>query len=322
MPSGPGVIADEMIADVARYVGMSARTFLLTSRVRAAEVIAQHRALGTTTLQLVDAMEPGAYETMRESLPGVELVQVIHVTGPESVEEAVAVAPHVDAILLDSGNPSAAIKELGGTGRAHDWSLSARIREAIDVPLYLAGGLRSHNVAEAIERVQPFGLDLCTGVRTDGRLDRVKLQAFMTAVRDRTPRDRTASLVAAFRDRTLPKAMWTHDAHLRVGLWHVRRFGAEEALSRLRVAISAYNVAVGGENTDIAGYHETITQFYVRRMADFLVTADAAASDDVLGEALVARDGDRELPLRYWTRERLFSVEARRGTIAPDLPPE
>lgn len=183
MPSGPGVISDQAVREIALQVGQRARTFLLTSRQQATAVIAQHRAAGTSTLQLVDAMDEGAYAQLREQLPGVELVQVIHVTGPESVREAVAVAAQVDAILLDSGNPAAAVKELGGTGRAHDWQLSAQIRAAVDVPLYLAGGLRAHNVAEAIETVRPFGLDLCTGVRRDGQLDDAKLAEFMAAVR-------------------------------------------------------------------------------------------------------------------------------------------
>jgi phosphoribosylanthranilate isomerase len=318
MPSGPGAIADEVIAQVARHVGVRARTFLLTSRVRADEVIAQHRAAGTTTLQLVDTMEPGTYSALRDALPGVELVQVVHVTGPESVDEAVAVASHVDAILLDSGNPNAARKELGGTGRTHDWSLSARIRESIAVPLYLAGGLRAHNVAEAIETIDPFGVDVCTGVRSDGRLDDAKLAAFMAVVRSYVPRSHTTRLVAAFLDRTLPKAAWTHEAHLRVGLWHLQRYGAAEALDRLRTAISAYNVAVGGENTDSGGYHETITRFYVERVASFLSAAPMTDSIDALGDALIARHGDRELPLRYWSKERLMSTEARRTWVEPD----
>ena len=102
---------------------------------------------------------------------------------PKSVDEAIAVAPHVDAILLDSGNQSLAIKELGGTGRTHDWSLSRRIREAIDVPIFLAGGLNPTNVAAAIREVQPFGIDVCSGLRTEGDLDPQKLSEFIRAIR-------------------------------------------------------------------------------------------------------------------------------------------
>jgi phosphoribosylanthranilate isomerase len=136
----------------------------------------------TSTLQIVDRLRSGSYRELREALPGIGLVQVVHVTGPESLAEAEAIAPDVDAILLDSGNPALAVKELGGTGRRHDWSVSRKIREAVPVPVYLAGGLRTENVAEAIAAVGPFALDLCTGVRNDGRLDAAKLERFMAAV--------------------------------------------------------------------------------------------------------------------------------------------
>lgn len=326
MPSGPGVIDEATIADVAAYVGTRARTFLLTSATTADAVITQHRRLRTTTVQLVDAMAPGALTALREALPDVELVQVVHVTGPASIDEAVAVSPFVDAILLDSGKPGAAVKELGGTGRAHDWSLSARIRDAVPVPLYLAGGLRAHNVAEAIGTVEPYGLDLCTGVRTEGRLDDAKLTAFLTAVRAASPASATSRLVAAFLDRSLPKAEWTHEAHLRVGLWHVYRFGAESALDRLRAAIRAYNVAVGVVNDEQHGYHETITRFYVTRIAAWIEArggrnAIASATIDADGDAMLAAIGMRDLPLRSWSREVLFSPAARREWVPPDLAP-
>lgn len=183
MPSGPGVIAEEAIARIARRVPPGVATFLLTSLQDAGAIAAQHRRLRTTAVQIVDRLANGSYQDLREALPGIGLVQVIHVTGPESVDEAIAIAPRVDALLLDSGNPALAVKELGGTGRRHDWSLSRQIREAVPVPIYLAGGLREHNVAEAIETVGPFGLDLCTGVRTDGRLDPDKLSRFVESAR-------------------------------------------------------------------------------------------------------------------------------------------
>jgi phosphoribosylanthranilate isomerase len=181
MPSGPGVIGDELIAEIAARVPPGVATFLLTSATDADAIIRQQRTARVNTLQLVDAVSPEVYPVLRAELPGVAVVQVIHVTGPESVDEAREVAPHVNAILLDSGNPAAAVKELGGTGRVHDWALSRRIREAVDVPLYLAGGLRPENVAEAVARVGPFGLDVCSGVRTDGGLDPAKLAALVAA---------------------------------------------------------------------------------------------------------------------------------------------
>ncbi len=182
MPSGPGVIADEVIAAVARHAPPAVATFLLTSRQDAAGIAAHQRAVGTSTVQLVDELVTGTHAELRAALPGIKLVQVVHVMGPESVDAALAVAAEVDALLLDSGNPRLAEKELGGTGRRHDWRLSRRIREQAPVPVFLAGGLGPHNVREAIETVEPYGVDVCSGLRTDGRLDPRKLEAFMRAV--------------------------------------------------------------------------------------------------------------------------------------------
>jgi phosphoribosylanthranilate isomerase len=184
MPSGPGVITEAAIAEVAAAVrDTAARSFLLTSRTAAAAIAAQHAAAGTTTLQLVDRLTPQALRQLRLLCPGVELVQVIHVVDEAALAQALEVAPWVDALLLDSGNPALPVKELGGTGRTHDWALSRRIRDAVaPLPLWLAGGLRAHNVGQAIRAVQPHGLDLCTGVRSQGRLDPDKLAAFMAAV--------------------------------------------------------------------------------------------------------------------------------------------
>jgi phosphoribosylanthranilate isomerase len=184
MPSGPGPIPEERIAAIARSVPPPVATFLLTSWTDAGPIVAQHRRCRTTTLQLVDRVEDGTYAALREALPGVKLVQVIHVRGQESVAEACDLAPHVDALLLDSGNPSLAVKELGGTGRVHDWALSRAIVETCGVPVYLAGGLRASNVRQAIASVAPFGVDVCSGVRTDGRLDREKLLAFIGAIEE------------------------------------------------------------------------------------------------------------------------------------------
>ena len=182
MPSGPGVIGEELIAEIAARVPPAVATFLLTCRQDAASIIAQQRRCRTNTLQLCDRVPSEVYRELRAELPGVSLVQVVHVTGEESYEEAVSVAPHVDAILLDSGNQSLAVKELGGTGRTHDWRLSRRVREAVDAPLFLAGGLTPANAADASAAVGPFGLDVCSGVRTAGRLDADKLKRFFAAV--------------------------------------------------------------------------------------------------------------------------------------------
>jgi phosphoribosylanthranilate isomerase len=177
MPSGPGVVSEEEIAQIAPKVPPAIATFLLTSQQDSAAIIRQQRRCRTNTIQICDGLAVGSYEELKQALPGIAIVQVIHVVGPESVDEAVSIAPHVDAILLDSGNPALAVKELGGTGRRHDWDLSRRIRERINVPLFLAGGLNAGNVRQAIEEVGPFGLDICSGVRSRGALDENKLAA-------------------------------------------------------------------------------------------------------------------------------------------------
>lgn len=182
MPSGPGVIPEPLIAEIAAAVPPPVATFLLTSETDPEAIAAQQRRCGCTTLQLVDRLEPDDHRRLRRLVPGVKLVQVIHVTGSESVAEARAMAAEVDALLLDSGNPALAVKELGGTGRVHDWDLSREIVDAVAVPVFLAGGLGPDNAAEAVARVRPYGLDLCSGVRRDGRLDRGLLTAFMAAV--------------------------------------------------------------------------------------------------------------------------------------------
>ena len=182
MPSGPGVIADELIREIAAAVPPGVASFLLTCKTDAAEIIAQQRAARANTLQLCDRLERGTHRDLRAALPGVALVQVIHVRSEASVDEALRVAPEVDALLLDSGNQELAVKELGGTGRTHDWRLSRRIVERAGKPVFLAGGLKAENVRAAIETVGPYGLDVCTGVRTDGRLDERKLAALCAQI--------------------------------------------------------------------------------------------------------------------------------------------
>jgi phosphoribosylanthranilate isomerase len=182
MPSGPGVIDEALIAEIAAEVPPTIDTFLLTSLQDADAIVAQQRRCRTSTLQLVDHVPHAELLRLRAALPGIRLVQVIHVAGAASIDAAAAAAPFVDALLLDSGNPGLAVKQLGGTGRVHDWALSARIRERVGVPLFLAGGLRPENVAQAVATVRPFGLDICSGVRSDGRLDAAKLARFVAAL--------------------------------------------------------------------------------------------------------------------------------------------
>lgn len=181
MPSGPGVISEEMIAEIAASVPPPIATFLLTSLQDAESIIAQHARCRTHTIQICDRLVTGTYSDLRKAMPGIKIVQVIHVNGEESIHEAMQAASGVDALLLDSGDQKLTVKELGGTGRKHNWEISRRIREKIDIPLFLAGGLNAQNAAEAVAQVGPFALDVCSGVRTDGRLNAQKLNAFFEA---------------------------------------------------------------------------------------------------------------------------------------------
>lgn len=183
MPSGPGVIEDAAIREIAAAVGRRARRFLLTSRREPTAMIAQVREAGIDTLQIVDAVSADTRARLRDALPDTRLVQVIHVRGEADVDEALTVAPEVDELLLDSGNPTAAVKELGGTGRTHDWALSRRIVEGAGRPVWLAGGLRPENVATAVAAVGPHGVDVCSGLREGGALSPGRLRAFVTALR-------------------------------------------------------------------------------------------------------------------------------------------
>lgn len=182
MPSGPGPIADELIAQIARIIHPPIASFLLTSEQSSDAIIDHVRRTGVNTVQIVDELTGGSYRHIKDELPHVRVVQVIHVTGEESIAQAMEVQDHTDAILLDSGNPRAAIKTLGGTGNTHNWNISRELVRAVKVPVFLAGGLHAGNVKEAIHIVQPFGVDICSGVRTEGRLDPAKLSAFISAV--------------------------------------------------------------------------------------------------------------------------------------------
>ena len=181
MPSGPGVISEEEIAEIARNIPPPISTFLLTSKTTVEEIAVQVIRCRTDTVQICDRLE-GSHEDLRNEIPGVRIVQAVHVSDEASVDEAVEIAQFVDALLLDSGNQSLEVKELGGTGRTHDWSLSKRIVELVGRPVFLAGGLNASNVADAISAVKPFGLDLCSSVRTGGKLDESKLSAFFASI--------------------------------------------------------------------------------------------------------------------------------------------
>jgi phosphoribosylanthranilate isomerase len=179
MPSGPGVIPDDRIAEIAATIPPGVSTFLLTSSREVDVIVDQQRKFGVDTIQLCDGLSPEALRELRSVMPGVSIVQAVHVVGKDALEEARSAAREVDALLLDSGDPSSAVKELGGTGRTHDWTLSRVICEEVGVPVFLAGGLTPDNIADAVRQVRPFGVDACTGLRTNGHLDEEKLIRFI-----------------------------------------------------------------------------------------------------------------------------------------------
>lgn len=182
MPSGPGIITDELIHAIAKTVPPPIQTFLLTSETTTDNIIEHHMKVNTTTIQIVDALSGREYHKIREAIPNVQLVQVIHVLDEGSIKEAIEISEFVDAILLDSGNPNLPTKVLGGTGKTHNWDLSKKIREEINLPVFLAGGINKDNIKKAIEHVQPYGIDLCSSVRTSGQLDERKLEDLFNAL--------------------------------------------------------------------------------------------------------------------------------------------
>lgn len=184
MPSGPGPIEDDLIKQISITIPPPIATFLLTCETSAEQIINHHKRTFTNTIQLVDELPEKDYAIIKEAIPAVKLVQVIHVIDESSVEEAIKISKYIDAILLDSGNPKLAVKELGGTGRIHNWKVSRKIKESIQIPLFLAGGLKAENVRQAIDEVEPYGVDVCSGVRTDGYLDENKLSAFFRAIKN------------------------------------------------------------------------------------------------------------------------------------------
>jgi phosphoribosylanthranilate isomerase len=182
MPSGPGVISDDLIHEISKAVPPPISTFLLTSETKAQKIIDHYKKVQTTTIQIVDKIEPSHYLKIKNELPHVKLVQVLHVRDEDSIQESKDISQYVDAILLDSGNLNLAVKELGGTGRTHDWEISRAIRESTSIPVFLAGGLKASNIKKAVSIVKPFGVDLCSGVRSDGQLDEKKLHQFFEAL--------------------------------------------------------------------------------------------------------------------------------------------
>ncbi len=179
MPSGPGIITDEIAREIASHAPDHISTFLLTSETLAKDIADHVSYVGANTIQIVSHIDPVESEKLKVLIPGVTLVQVIHVEGPEALDLIPRYQPYVDHFLLDSGRPGKAVPELGGTGRTHDWDVSRSFVETSELPVFLAGGLNPDNLAEAVDAVQPYGIDVCSGLRSNGALDKDKLAAFV-----------------------------------------------------------------------------------------------------------------------------------------------
>ena len=183
VPSSPRAIDDGTIAAIAALMPPPIATFLLTSDPTAKGIAERVQRAGASVAQILAHLSPVESEQLPKLLPATRRVQVIHVENAGAIDLIPQYAPHVHAFLLDSGRPTLPTPEYGGTGRTHDWSVSAEFVRRSPHPVFLAGGLSAGNVGEAIKRVRPFGVDVCTGARTEGRLDRKKLEAFVEAVR-------------------------------------------------------------------------------------------------------------------------------------------
>lgn len=181
MPTGPGVLSLRDCAEVTVLSPAWVTPVLLSSSEDCEGLVADIRNARVRAIQIVRHIAPKVHDDLRMRMPSVRRLQVIHVEGPEALDLIPVYGDRVDAFLLDSGKVSA--DQLGGTGRVHDWSISAEFVRRSPVPVFLAGGLTPENAAEAIRQVGPFGLDICSGLRTDDKLDHAKLTAFMTAVR-------------------------------------------------------------------------------------------------------------------------------------------
>lgn len=185
MPNGPGQIDGDQVRRISAMTPAGVSSWLLTTATDAATICAAAERAGVSTVQLVKHVDPGTCDAVRACLPALRVVAVIHVQDGSALPAAQRIAPHVHGVLLDSGNPVGSRPTYGGTGCTHDWSLSRRIVDALDVPVWLAGGLTPSNVALAIETVRPFGVDVCSKLRVDGRLDPARVAAFSAAVHRR-----------------------------------------------------------------------------------------------------------------------------------------
>jgi hypothetical protein len=131
--------------------------------------------------------------------------------------------------------------------------------------------------------------------------------------------DRYEAFISDFETGKLPRARWTHPAHLAVGFWYLWHHPPGEALRLVRQNIRLHNEGVGTANTDSGGYHETITRAYLQGIAAHQARHTAKPPLEALDLLLSSPLVSSEWLLKYYSRDRLFSLPARRGWVAPDL---
>lgn len=167
-----------IVAALPPFVASVAITYVDTPR----EAVELCRYLGVTTLQLHGPFPTQEIPVLRVGLPHLKIIRAVHVTGPEAVAQARALARQVDALILDTYDP--ATGRHGATGKTHDWTISRQIVDGVPVPVILAGGLTPDNVADAIAAVRPWGVDVHTGIeRPDGSRDLDHIRAFVRNAR-------------------------------------------------------------------------------------------------------------------------------------------
>lgn len=178
MPSSPRAIDVDTAREIAKNTPPTVETFLLTASFSGTEIARQTEYCATTVVQVVQHIDASEYQRLIEMIPSVRRVQVIHVEDRTALDLIAMYEPYVHAFILDGGRANAAVADLGGTGRVHDWGISSEFVRRSTKPVFLAGGLKPHNVREAVSTVAPFGLDVCSGVRRDHKLDAQLLDEF------------------------------------------------------------------------------------------------------------------------------------------------
>ena len=183
MPSGPGPISPQQAGLIAQSLPENIMSFYLTSQTSFETISEEYELVRSTHIQLTDHTESSDRARLKQNYPKVKLVQVVHVIDEDSIQQAIDYQENSDYVLLDSGAPNNSIKELGGTGRTHNWDISKQIVAQSTLPVFLAGGINAGNVRDAIAHVNPYGIDLCSSLRTEDNLDADKLDSFIKAIR-------------------------------------------------------------------------------------------------------------------------------------------